>query len=37
MGSATALSSYKSRLTAEEIERVRELTGAVAARVLPAG
>jgi hypothetical protein len=37
MGSATALSSYKSRLTPEEIERVRKLTGAVAARVLPAG
>ena len=36
MGSATALSSYRTRLTPEEIDRVRELTADVAGRVLPA-
>jgi hypothetical protein len=35
MGQGTALSTYRSRLNPEEIARVRELTGAVAARVLP--
>ncbi len=34
MGAATALSSYRSRLTPEEIDRVRELTAEVAGRVL---
>jgi hypothetical protein len=37
MGQATALSTYRSRLTPEEIERVRVLTSSVAARVLPGG
>jgi hypothetical protein len=37
MGSATALSTYRNRLTPAEVERVRELTAGVAARVLPAG
>jgi hypothetical protein len=37
MGSTTALSTYRSRLTPQEVERVRELTAEVAARVLPAG
>ena len=37
MGQGTALSTYRSRLTPEEIARVRELTATVAARVLPAG
>lgn len=37
MGQGTALSTYRSRLTPEEIARVRELTGDVAARVLPPG
>ncbi len=36
MGASTALSTYRSRLTETEVERVRELTGEVAARVLPA-
>jgi hypothetical protein len=35
MGRATALTTYRERLTAEEIDRVRELTATVAARVLP--
>ena len=35
MSSETALSTFRSRLTPEEIERVRELTATVAARVLP--
>jgi len=35
MSSETALSTFRSRLTPEEIERVRELTAPVAARVLP--
>ncbi len=35
MGRGTALSTYRSRLTPGEIERVRELTATVAARVLP--
>jgi hypothetical protein len=35
MGSATALSTYRNRLTPAEVERVRELTAGVAARVLP--
>jgi hypothetical protein len=34
MGQATALSTYRSRLTAAEVDRVRELTSSVAARVL---
>jgi hypothetical protein len=34
MGSATALSSYRTRLTDAEVERVRELTASVAGRVL---
>ena len=34
MGQATALSTYRSRLTEAEVDRVRELTSAVAARVL---
>jgi hypothetical protein len=37
MGQGTALSTYRSRLTPEEIARVRELTATVAARVLPDG
>jgi hypothetical protein len=37
MGSATALSTYRTRLTPAEVERVRELTGGVAARVLGTG
>jgi hypothetical protein len=36
MGRTTALSSYRARLTPEEIDRVRSLTADVAARVLPA-
>jgi hypothetical protein len=36
MGSATALSTYRNRLTPAEVERVRELTAGLAARVLPA-
>ena len=35
MGSATALSTYRTRLTPDEVERVRELTADVAERVLP--
>ena len=35
MGASTALSTYRSRLTEAEVERVRELTAEVAARVLP--
>ncbi|MGY2002137.1 sulfotransferase [Blastococcus sp. SYSU DS1024] len=35
MGSATALSTFRSRLTPDEVERVRELTADVAERVLP--
>jgi hypothetical protein len=35
MGQATALSTFRERLTPEEIERARELTAAVAARILP--
>jgi hypothetical protein len=34
MGSATALSTYRTRLTDAEVERVRELTASVAGRVL---
>jgi hypothetical protein len=34
-GAATALSTYRTRLTPDEVERVRELTADVAARVLP--
>jgi Sulfotransferase family len=37
LGPGTALSTYRSRLTPEEIARVRELTGEVAARVLSQG
>jgi hypothetical protein len=37
MGSATALSTYRNRLTPAEVERVRELTAEVAGRVLPGG
>jgi len=37
MGQATALSTYRTRLTQAEVERVRELTAPVAARVLGAG
>jgi hypothetical protein len=36
MSSETALSTFKNRLTPEEIDRVRELTAEVADRVLPA-
>ena len=36
MGRATALSTYRERLTPEEIARVRELTQGVADRILPA-
>jgi Sulfotransferase family len=36
MGQSAALSSYRSRLAPEEIDRVRSLTADVAARVLPA-
>lgn len=36
MGSTTALSTYRSRLTPDEVARVRELTAPVADRVLPA-
>jgi hypothetical protein len=36
MGQATALSTYRSRLSEDEVARVRELTASVAARVLPA-
>jgi hypothetical protein len=36
MEQSAALSSYRSRLTTEEIDRVRSLTADVAARVLPA-
>jgi hypothetical protein len=36
MGRATALSTYRDRLTHEEIARVRELTQEVADRILPA-
>jgi hypothetical protein len=35
-GAATALSTYRNRLTPAEVERVRELTAEVAGRVLPA-
>ena len=35
MGAATALSTYRSRLTEAEVDRVRELTADVAARILP--
>ena len=35
MGSATALSTYRTRLTPAEVERVRTLTASVAGRVLP--
>jgi len=35
MGSATALSTYRNRLSPEEVDRVRELTAEVAGRVLP--
>jgi hypothetical protein len=35
MGASTALSTYRSRLTEAEVDRVRELTADVAARVLP--
>lgn len=35
MSSETALSTFRGRLSAEEIDRVRELTAAVAARMLP--
>lgn len=35
MGSTTALSTYRTRLTPDEVARVRELTAPVAARVLP--
>jgi hypothetical protein len=34
MGSATALSTYRTRLTEAEVDRVRELTSTVAGRVL---
>jgi hypothetical protein len=34
-GAATALSTYRTRLTPAEVDRVRELTASVAARVLP--
>jgi hypothetical protein len=34
MGQATALSTYRTRLTLAEVDRVRELTASVAARVL---
>jgi hypothetical protein len=37
MGQATALSTYRTRLTQAEVERVRELTAPVAARVLGPG
>jgi hypothetical protein len=37
MGSATALSTYRNRLTPAEVERVRELTAEVAGRVLSGG
>ena len=35
MGASTALSTYRSRLTADEVERVRDLTADVAGRILP--
>jgi hypothetical protein len=34
-GASTALSTYRTRLTPAEVDRVRELTASVAARVLP--
>ena len=34
-GAATALSTYRNRLTPGEVDRVRELTADVAERVLP--